>query len=90
MATKFYKVTSANYDKTPAIINIDHVVVIEPLRDGECTPILLDSGSYYIADVPYDTIAELLGIQVVEVCTDEETIKKARELHKQFKEVFGT
>ena len=89
MATKFYKVTSANYDKTPAIINIDHVVVIEPLRDGECTSLLLDSGSYYIADVPYDTIAELLGIQVVDVCTDEETIKKACELHEQFKEVFG-
>lgn len=88
--TKFFKVTSTGCDRTPAIINIDHVVVIEPLRDGECTSLLLDSGSYYIADVPYDTIAELLDIQVVEICTDEETIKKARELHEQFKEVFGT
>lgn len=87
--TKFFKVISTSCDKTPAIINIDHVVVIEPLRDGECTSLLLDSGSYYIADVPYDTIAELLDIQVVEVCSDEERIKKACELQEQLKEVFG-
>lgn len=87
---KFFKVISTGYDKTPAIINVDHIVVIEPLRDGECTSLLLDSGSYYIADVPYDTVAELLDIQVVEVCTDEETIKKACELHEQFKGVFAT
>lgn len=87
---KFFKVTSTDYDKKPAIINIDHIVVIEPLRDGECTSLLLDSGNYYIADAPYDTITELLDIQVVEVCTDEETIKKARELHEQFKGVFTT
>lgn len=87
--TKFFKVTSTGCDRTPAIINIDHVVVIEPLRNGECTSLLLDSGSYYIANVPYDTIAELLDIPVVEVCTDEETIKKAHELHEQFKEVFS-
>lgn len=87
--TKFLKVTSTGCDKTPAIINIDHVVVIEPLRDGECTSLLLDSGSYYIADVPYDTIAELLGIPVVEICTDEETIKKATEIHEATKEVFN-
>ena len=88
--TKFFKVTSTSCDKKPAIINIDHVVVIEPLRDGECTSLLLDSGNYYIADAPYDTIAELLGIQVVEVCTNEEIVKKARELHEQFKGVFAT
>lgn len=87
---KFYKATSAGYDKRPAIINIDHVVVIEPLRDGECTSLLLDSGSYYIVDVPYDTIAELLDIPVVEICTDKEKIKKACELHERFKEVFAT
>ncbi len=87
--TEFFKVTSTSCDKTPAIINIDHVVVIEPLRDGECTSLLLDSGSYYIADVPYDTIAELLDIPVVEICTDEENIKRATELHEQFKEVFS-
>lgn len=88
--TKFFRVTSTSCNKTPAIINIDHVVAIEPLRDGECTSLLLDSGSYYIADVPYDTIAELLDIPVVEICTDEKTIKKACELHEQFKGVFTT
>lgn len=88
--TKFFKVTSTSCDKTTAIINIDHIVTIEPLRDGECTSLLLDSGSYYIADVPYDTIAKLLDIQVVEICTDEETVKKACELHEQFKGVFAT
>lgn len=88
--TKFFKTTSTGCDRTPAIINIDHVVVIEPLRDGECTSLLLDSGSYYIADVPYDTIAELLDIQVVEICVDKETIKKACKLHEQFKGVFAT
>ena len=87
--TKFFKVTSSGCDKTPAIINIDHVVVIEPLRDGECISLLLDSGSYYIADVPYDAIAELLGIPVIDICTDEENIKRATELHEQFKEVFS-
>lgn len=89
--TKFFKVTSTDYDKTPAIINLEHIVTIQPLGDGECTSFLLDNGSYFMADIPYDVEAELLSEYIVDVdiCTDEEKIKRATELHEQFKEVFS-
>lgn len=89
--TKFYKVTSANCYKTPTIINIDHIVMIQPLGDGEWTSVLLDNGSYYTIDTPFDTVDELLGEYIVDVCynDDEKSVKKASDLHEQFKEVFG-
>lgn len=89
--TKFCKVTSTDYNKTPTIINLEHVVMIQPLGNGECTSFLLDTGSYFIVDIPYDVEAELLSEYIVDVniCNDEEKIKRATELHEQFKEVFS-
>ncbi len=56
----FYKIISASNDKRQAVINVRHIVMIEPLLDGEYTSILLDSGSYYMVEEPYESFAEKL------------------------------
>lgn len=54
----FYRVMLASNNKKQAVINIRHVVMIEPLFDGDCTSVLLDSGSYYIVEEPYESFVE--------------------------------
>lgn len=56
----FYKVISQSNNKRQAVINVKHIVMIEPLLDGECTSILLDSGSFYMVEEPYESFAEKL------------------------------
>jgi len=56
----FYRVMLASNNKRQAVINIRHIVMIEPLFDGDCTSVLLDRGSYYIVEEPYESFAEKL------------------------------
>ncbi len=87
---KFYKVESADNYKTPTIINIEHISVIQPLGNGDRTSIMLDNGTFYTVDIPFNVEEELLSEYIINanVCTDNETIRKSAELHEQFKEVF--
>lgn len=87
---KFYKVASADNYKTPTLINIEHISIIQPLGNGDCTSIMLDNGSFYTVDIPYDVEEKLLSEYIINanVCTDKEVMKKSAELHEQFKEVF--
>lgn len=56
----FYRVKSAWNNSKQAVINVRHIVTIEPLFDGEKTSVLLDSGSFYIVEEPYESFAEKL------------------------------
>ena len=56
----FYKVVSPSDNKRQAVINVRHIVMIEPLLDGEYASILLDNGSYYMVEEPYESFAEKL------------------------------
>ena len=57
---EFYKVKSASNNKKQAVINVRHIVTIEPIFDGEKTSVLLDSGNFYIVEEPYESFAEKL------------------------------
>lgn len=87
---KFYKVESADNYKTPTIINIEHISVIQPLGNGDRTSIMLDNGTFYTVDIPFNVEEELLSEYIINAnaCTDKEVIKETIELHEQFKEVF--
>lgn len=56
----FYRVRSASSNNKQAVINVRHIVTIEPLFDGEKTSVLLDSGSFYIVEEPYESFTEKL------------------------------
>ena len=56
----FYRVRSASNNNKQAVINVRHIVMIEPLFDGDRTSVLLDSGSFYIVEEPYESFAEKL------------------------------
>lgn len=56
----FYKVMSPSNNKRQAVINVRHIVMIEPLLDGEYTSVLLDNGSYYMVEESYESFAEKL------------------------------